>query len=96
MASGKGRPDMSIALLPAPRPHQATMAHTLIIAQAIRDWEIREYNKAHPVTRAVYASETITTTTRTVIAVETTNLASKAINVRTDPGDIIDGDCREI
>jgi hypothetical protein len=61
---------MAIALLPAPRRNAPTVAHTMILAQAIQEWLDEKYRREHPVTRIVYASETVTTTTRTVIEIE--------------------------
>jgi hypothetical protein len=86
---------MAIALLPAPRTHM-TPAHAMILSQAIQEWLDEKYRREHPVTRVVFATETITTTTRTVIAVETTNLVQKATGDRTDPEGVIDGKFREI
>jgi hypothetical protein len=60
---------MAIALLTDPRTHMAP-AHASILANAIKAWMDEQYRKEHPVTRIVFASETVTTTTRTVIAVE--------------------------
>jgi hypothetical protein len=45
-------------------------AHASILDNAIKAWMDEQYRKEHPVTRIVFASETVTTTTRTVIAVE--------------------------
>jgi hypothetical protein len=46
------------------------MAHSMIMAQAIREWLDEKYRREHPVTRVVIATETVTTTTRTIVAVE--------------------------
>ena len=59
-----------VALLPAPRPNAPTLAHSMIMARAIQEWLDEKYRREHPVTRIVFATETVTTTTRTVIAVE--------------------------
>lgn len=61
---------MTIALLPAPRTHPATLAHTSIVLKFLEDCDARKWQHEHPVTRVVFAQETVTTTTRTVIAVE--------------------------
>ena len=42
----------------------------MIMARAIQEWLDEKYRREHPVTRIVFATETVTTTTRTVIAVE--------------------------
>ena len=60
---------MTVALLPAPRT-QMTQAHAAILSKAIQEWLDEKHRREHPVTRIVFAQETVVTTTRTVIAVE--------------------------
>jgi hypothetical protein len=85
---------MAIALLPAPRT-QMTPAHAMILARAIQEWLDEKYRREHPLTRVVFATETVTTTTRTVVAIETTPLAAARTSVRVDPAVVIDGECKE-
>ena len=64
---------MAIApLVPAPREERThmTLAHAAILGKAIQEWLDEKYRQEHPVTRIVFAQETVVTTTRTVIAVE--------------------------
>jgi hypothetical protein len=47
-----------------------TRAHAAILGKAIQDWLDEKYRREHPVTRFVFASETVTTVTRTIVAIE--------------------------
>jgi hypothetical protein len=79
---------------PAPRRNGPTMAHSLIMAQAIQEWLDEKYLREHPVTtRIIVATETVTT--RTVVSIETTPLAPARTAAHSDPGDVIDGKFRK-